>query len=76
MLTSVTNVAKKPTLSAKLDTDLVKKAKLIALSRGIKMSDYLSSLVRPGLERDYPKALKKLNETGVPGADAEQAEQE
>jgi hypothetical protein len=39
--------------SAKMDRELLEKAQAIARQRGVKLSDYLSEIVRTGIERDW-----------------------
>jgi hypothetical protein len=53
-------VTDKETAAVKVAKDLVRKLKLIALSRGVPMSDLVSEWLRPTVEREYPKALKKM----------------
>jgi hypothetical protein len=57
-------VAKSETDAVKLAKDLVRKARVISLATGKNMSDYLSAICRPTVDRDYPKALRKLQEEG------------
>ena len=49
--------------SIKIDAELWKKIKIIIASRGsdIGIQDYVNDALRPQVERDYPKALKKLS---------------
>lgn len=52
--------------AVKLDRRLVAKAQLIAKVRGISVAEYLSELVRPHIEKDFPKALSSLNDNSQP----------
>ena len=57
---------KKPeykTTAVKLDTGLVRKAKTIAEDKGVDLSDYLSGIVRIGIERDWNRILKRIMES-------------
>ncbi len=47
--------------SLKAERALVERAQIIARTLGISLAEYVSNLMRPGIERDWPKALKKLN---------------
>jgi ribosomal protein L27 len=42
--------------SAKMDREIIERAQIIARQRGVKLSDYLSEIVRAGVERDWSKA--------------------
>ncbi len=55
--------------SAKLERILVERAQIIARTRGLSLAEYLSDLVRPGIKRDWPGALKKLDSSGPPTED-------
>ena len=47
--------------AVKIERRLADKAAVIAKQLGYEsMAEYLSDLVRPGIEKDWPKALKKL----------------
>ena len=49
-----------PKLAAtKIDRDLIHKAKLIAADRGEPMAGYLSAILRPAVERDWAKMVRK-----------------
>ncbi len=52
---------KRDDASAKIERALVEKAHIIARTLGKTAAEYLSDLVRPGVLRDWPKAMKKLN---------------
>ncbi len=63
------------TQTVRVDTDLLRKAKLICArrpgraGRTLKLTDYLDSLLRTAIERDYEEALRKIRE-GDAGEDA------
>jgi hypothetical protein len=44
----------------RMASDLVAKAKYLAAQRGIPLSDYLSELLRPVIEREFRKAGREL----------------
>ena len=44
----------------RIDADLVTKAKYLAAQQGIPASEYLSSLIRPILDREFRKAGRDL----------------
>jgi hypothetical protein len=44
----------------RIAADLVSKAKYLAAQKGVPMSDYLSDLLRPVLDREFRKAGKEL----------------
>ena len=46
--------------AAKIDDDVWSMATVIAHTNGEDLASYLSRLLRPGIVRDYPKALEKL----------------
>jgi hypothetical protein len=49
--------------SVKIDGELWKKIKLIVLAKEgeISIQDFINDALRPIVEREHPKALKKLN---------------
>jgi hypothetical protein len=49
--------------AVKIARDLATKAKVIAESRGITIADYLSPLLRPHIEKDWPKAIKAIEQS-------------
>jgi hypothetical protein len=56
------NKPKRNDKAVKIDRDLAVKAKVIADQLGFSSAaEYLSGLLRPLIERDWPKALKKLS---------------
>ncbi len=44
--------------TVKIDRDLATRAGLIADTKGISMAEYLSEVLRPIIDRDWPKAVK------------------
>jgi hypothetical protein len=46
----------------RIEPELANKARVIALRRGVPLSDYLSDLLRPLIARDYRKTLQELEE--------------
>ncbi len=48
--------------SVRIETELANKARVVALRRGVAMSDYLTALLRSPIERDYRKTLQELND--------------
>jgi hypothetical protein len=48
----------------RLAEDVVTKARVIAASQGVPMSDYLAGLLRPLVERDYWALAKRMSEEG------------
>lgn len=51
-----------PGRAVRIDPELVTMARRISESRGIPMSDYLSGLMRPGIQQDYLDMLRSLGE--------------
>jgi hypothetical protein len=47
-------------LSIKMDMEVVRKAKVVALSRNITLAQYLSDSVRPIVDKDYVDAVAKM----------------
>jgi hypothetical protein len=43
----------------KIDRDLIQKAKLIAADRGTSQAAYLSAILRPVVEKDWAKMIRK-----------------
>ncbi len=55
-----------PKLGAtKIDRDLIHKAKLIAADRGEPMAGYLSKILRPAVERDWGKMIRKAGSDSI-----------
>lgn len=50
--------------AVKIAKDLAVKAKVIAESKDISLAEYLSGLLRGPIEKDWPKAIKKLDTSG------------
>lgn len=46
----------------RIDPDLITKAKYLAAKKGVPMSDFLSQLIRPVVEREMRKAGRELME--------------
>lgn len=51
----------------RIDPDLASKARIVALRRGLPLSDYLSALLRAPITRDYRKTLRELEEQNEGG---------
>jgi predicted HicB family RNase H-like nuclease len=71
--TEVPDVAKKRSESRKFNTlvrfddDLAAKARKVAALKGISLAEYLVDIVRPIVDRDMTKEIKKLSkEEGEP----------
>jgi hypothetical protein len=47
--------------AVKIDRKLADRAKVIADSLGITIGEYLSPLLRPHIDKDFPKAVQRLN---------------
>lgn len=47
--------------AVKIARDLATKAKVIAETRGLTIAEYLSGLLRPHIEKDWPRAVKILD---------------
>ncbi len=46
--------------TVKIARDLAAKAKVIADSKGITIAEYLSDLLRPHIQKDWPKAVRHI----------------
>ena len=55
--------------AVKISRDLAVKAKVIAETRGVSVAEYLSDLLRPPVERDFPRAMKQLSESRPPAGE-------
>lgn len=53
-------VAKRDDSIVKIDAKLAKMAKTVAEAEDKYMAEYLSELIRPQLEKDYKRVLKRL----------------
>lgn len=63
------NKPKRNDKAVKIERDLAVKAALIAEQLGFdSMAEYLSSILRPLIEKDWPKALKALDGPPPPAA--------
>jgi hypothetical protein len=51
--------------SVKINRDLAVKAKLIAETKGLTIAEYLSGYLRKLIERDWPEAVRKLDDGGA-----------
>lgn len=49
-------------LAVKMDSGVVRKAKIVALDRNITLAQYLSEKVAPLVERDYQETVAKMAE--------------
>jgi hypothetical protein len=52
--------SKRDDMPVKIERAIWQQAKVICASRGIPMAELLSDLLRPIIEREYHKTLKKL----------------
>jgi hypothetical protein len=48
------------TTPVKVDTGLVKKAKIVASAKGINLSEYFADILRGPVERDWSKIVRQL----------------
>jgi hypothetical protein len=55
------------TAPVKMESSLVRKARAIADDKGVDLSAYVSGIVRPVIERDWSKVLKKIVESDESG---------
>ncbi len=60
--TTVAESKKRNDKAVKIAKDLATKAKVIAESRGISAAEYLSDILRPRIEKDWPGAIKAIDE--------------
>lgn len=51
---------KRNDLVAKIDADVLKKAKLVAAHRSITLAEYLSEMLRPLVDRDVARLARDL----------------
>jgi hypothetical protein len=63
-------VAKKKTTSVRLAADVHRKVDIICTAKGVPMSDYVSDLLRPLVEKEFPRAFKQLQKE-FPKADSD-----
>ena len=59
--------SKRDDLTVKLERAIVKKANIIAQNRDIHTAEFLSELLRPLVEREWQKELKKMTQQGETG---------
>jgi hypothetical protein len=57
------------TTPVKIDTALVRRAKLIAGDRGLTLSGYLSDVIRSAVDRDWAKFARKAVEAEEEGTE-------
>jgi hypothetical protein len=53
-------MAKRECMNVKVDTDLVRKAKVVAAARRLTLSEYVSALLRPHIDRDLGQVAAGL----------------
>ena len=53
-----------PARVVKLDADLVGRGEMLARDQGIPTADYLSKLLRPIIDREWSKLVRKASEGG------------
>jgi hypothetical protein len=54
-------------LAVKMGLDVVKKARIVAVSRNITLAEYLTESIRPIVDKDYTAALAKLTKEAKEG---------
>lgn len=54
----------RPARTARLDADLVTKAKAMADDEGVDVAKYLSNLIRPVVEREWVKFQRRMMQGG------------
>ncbi len=52
-------------LAVKMDSGVVRKAKIVAMDRNITLAQYLSEKVAPLVERDYQETVARMAEEAV-----------
>lgn len=52
--------------AAKIDTEVVADAKIVAAFRGISLAEYLSEILRPAVSRDLESEMTKRQRPGGP----------
>jgi hypothetical protein len=71
MPSGTTAVAKKktgpqpPTRAVKIDVKLVTRAQAVCDDRGLKLSEYLSEILRPTVDKDWLKVLAQLKDKAI-----------
>ena len=53
-----TEKSPRPRVTTNVDPGILRKAKIVATDRRVEMFDYLDSILRPVIERDYDKFIK------------------
>jgi hypothetical protein len=48
--------------NVRIDSSLAQKAKVIAAGKGVSMAEYLSELIREGINKEWPKVVKSVDE--------------
>lgn len=48
-------------MSVKLDAELMRKAKVVAASRGESVIDYIEAMITPQIQRDLEEEMRKLS---------------
>lgn len=57
-----------PKLSvAKIDRDIITKARMISADRGVAAANYLSDILRPTVDRDWAKMVRKAEDAKPEG---------
>lgn len=55
-------MAKKPDPPVRLNEEIVRRARVVAAFEGKSLGDYLSDLLRPLVDRDFRRHIKRANE--------------
>jgi hypothetical protein len=55
-------------LAVKMGLEVVKKARIVAVSRNITLAEYLTESIRPIVDKDYAAALAKLTKEEKAGS--------
>jgi hypothetical protein len=56
---SVGTMARRSDVAVKIDTEVVRQAKVVAAFRGLSLAEYLSETLRPAVSRDYREESRK-----------------
>jgi hypothetical protein len=56
---SVGTMTRRTDVAVKIDTEVVRQAKVVAAFRGISLAEYLSETLRPAVGRDYRDESRK-----------------
>jgi hypothetical protein len=54
-------------MNVKVDSDLLRKAKVVAATKQVTLSNYVSALLRPLIEKDLSEIASVLAGVAVPG---------